>query len=153
MSNFKGFFELQKPADLLEKLRHDHKRMQIAPMDTFAAFDFFVTGYHLLDWVYPNKKQRRRDEEKANVILQICSHIANGIKHFQATRANHKSVADVRVRKGGFQRKAFQGGVFQVEALVIKLDGQAASQFGNEIECLELASLVLRFWEKHPNMT
>jgi hypothetical protein len=152
MSNFKGFFALQKSSDLLAKLRHDYQRLQTAPMDIFAGFDFFVTGYHILEWVYPNNKARQDQEEKANVILQICSHIANGIKHFHATASKHQSVDDVRVQGGAFQRDAFQTDAFQVDALLVRLDGQAASQFGNEIECLALASQVLQIWENHPDV-
>ncbi|MGH8064009.1 MAG: hypothetical protein ACRERE_01985 [Candidatus Entotheonellia bacterium] len=44
MGQFKGFFALQKPVDLLAKLRHDYQRLQRSPTDTYAAFDFFVTG-------------------------------------------------------------------------------------------------------------
>jgi hypothetical protein len=154
MSQFKGFFELQKPVDLLAKLRHDYRRLQSSPTDTYAAFDFFVTGYHMLDWLYPNdkNKKRRREEEKASILLQVCSHIANGIKHFQATRKNHRSVADLMVQEGAFQRDAFQANAFQVEALIIKLDGQAAVQFGAEVECLALATQVLQHWENNPDM-
>ena len=45
MSRFGGFFALGTPADLLKKLRHDF---------SYAAFDFFVTAEHLLDWKYPD---------------------------------------------------------------------------------------------------
>ena len=152
MGQFKGFFELQKPADLLAKLRHDYQRLQNAPTDTYAAFDFFVTGYHMLDWLYPNDKEKQEQEEKASILLQVCSHIANGVKHFHATARKHQSVADVRVQDGAFQRGIFQADTFQVEALVIQLDGHAAVQFGAEVECLTLATQLLRYWENHPDM-
>jgi hypothetical protein len=154
MSQFKGFFALQKPSDLLAKLRHDYQRLQSSPTDTYAAFDFFVAGYHMLDWLYPSdeNKERRKQEEKESILLQICSHIANGIKHFHASPKRHQSVADVRVQEGAFQRDAFQANAFQVEALIIKLDGQAAVQFGTEVECLALATQVLQHWENHPDL-
>ena len=152
MRQFKGFFALQKPADLLAKLRHDYERLQSSPMDTYAAFDFFVTGFHMLDWLYPNDKKRQEQEEKASILLQICSHIANGVKHFHARAKKHQSVADVRVQEGAFQRNAFQANAFQVEALIIHLDGQAAVQFGAEVECLALATQVLQHWESHPGV-
>ena len=154
MSRPKGFFELKTPSDLLAKLRHDYQRLQSSPTDTYAAFDFFVTGYHMLDWLYPGdeNKKRRKKEEKESILLQICSHIANGIKHFHASPERHKSVADVRVQEGAFQRDAFQANAFQVEALIIKLDRQAAVQFGTEVECLALATQVLQHWENHPDL-
>lgn len=149
MSQFKGFFELQKPADLLAKLRHDYERLQRSPTDTYAAVDFFVTGYHMLDWLYPNDKKRQEQEEKASILLQVCSHIANGVKHFHATAKKHQSVADVRAQEGAFQQDTFQENAFQVEALIIQLDGQAAVEFGAEVECLALARQVLQHWESH----
>jgi len=152
MGQFKGFFALQKSADLLTKLRHDYGRIQSSPTDTYAAFDFFVTGYHMLDWLYPNNKKRQDQEEKASILLQICSHIANGVKHFHALAKKQQSVAEVRVQEGAFQRNAFQADAFQVEALIIQLDGQAAIQFGAEIECLTLATKVLKYWENHPEV-
>jgi hypothetical protein len=152
MGQFKGFFELQTPADLLAKLRHDYQRLKDSPTDTYAAFDFFVTGYHMLDWVYPNDKKKQEQEEKASVLLQICSHIANGVKHFHATAKKHQSLADVRVQEGAFQRNAFQADAFQVEALIIQLDGQASAHFGAEVECLALATPVLQHWENHPGV-
>jgi hypothetical protein len=79
-------------------------------------------------------------------------HIANGIKHFRATAKKHQSIADVRTQEGAFQRNAFQVDAFQVEALIIQLDGQAAGQFGAEIECLTLATQVLQHWENHPGV-
>lgn len=152
MSQFKGFFALQKPSDVLAKLRHDYQRLQSSPTDTYAAFDFFVTGYHMVDWLYPNDKKRREQEEKANIVLQVCSHIANGIKHFHATAKKHQSVANTRVQDGAFQRDAFQENAFQVKALIIQLDGQAAVQFGIKVECLALAREVLQYWENHPDL-
>jgi hypothetical protein len=152
MSQFKGFFPLQKPGDLLAKLRHDYQRLKSSPTDTYAAFDFFVTGYHMLDWLYPYDKKRREQEEKESILLQVCSHIANGIKHFHAIAKKHQSVADERVQEGAFQRDAFQANAFQVEALIFQLDGQAAVQFGTEVECLALATQVLQYWENHPDV-
>ena len=111
-----------------------------------------VTGYHMLDWLYPNDKKRQEQEEKASILLQVCSHIANGIKHFRATAKKHQSIADVRAQGGAFQRNAFQVDAFQVEALVIQLDGQAAGQFGAEVECVTLATQVLQYWENHPGV-
>jgi len=83
--NFKGFATLQSAGDLLQKIRHDHERLRSAPEDVYAAFDFFVSAYHMLDWLHPNEAAARKAEEEGNVLLQVCSHIANGAKHFQAT--------------------------------------------------------------------
>ena len=155
MSQLEGFFALQKPGDLLAKLRGDYERLERSPGDTCAAFDFFVTAYHMLDWLYPNDKGRREQEERTNTVLQVCSHIANGIKHFRATARKHQSVSGTRSeRSGGFNSGAFNRMGFNVlrYRLFIRLDGQAAVRFGTEIECLSLASEVLKYWENHPDL-
>ena len=155
MSQFEGFFAIQKPGDLLAKLRRDYERLEGSPGDTYAAFDFFVTAYHMLDWLYPNDKVRREQEERTNTVLQVCSHIANGIKHFRATAKKHQSVSGTRSeRSGGFNSGGFNRTGFNVVRyrLIIQLDGQAADRFGTEIECLSLASEVLQYWENHPDL-
>lgn len=74
--NFKGFATLQTAGDLLRKVRHDYQRLRSAPEDAYAAFDFFVSAYHMLDWLHPNDASARKAEEKGNLLLQVCSHIA-----------------------------------------------------------------------------
>jgi len=146
MSRFQGFFNLQEPKDLLAKLEYDYKRLQNSPRDTYAAFDFFVTGYHILDWLYPDDEQKRRQETERHIILQVCSHIANGIKHFQAKARWHKSVIHADV---AFQSDMSQENASQAEDLVIELGGEAASHFGTDVKCLDLATKVLEFWQEY----
>ncbi len=45
--------DLITPKYLLRKLEHDYARVQRNPRDTYAAFDFFVTAEHMVDWVSP----------------------------------------------------------------------------------------------------
>ena len=153
MSRFKGFFELKTPSDLLAKLQHDYQRLQSSPTDTYAAFDFFITGYHILDWLYPDDKTRQKQEKDKEILLRVISHIANGSKHFEAKDKNLQSVADTKVQEGVFQGDAFQENAFQVGKLIIQLDGEAALKFGAEVECLALATQVLQYWENRlPNI-
>jgi hypothetical protein len=37
MTGHKGFARLQTPHDLLQKMEHDFARMQVAPLDPYAA--------------------------------------------------------------------------------------------------------------------
>jgi hypothetical protein len=46
-----GFFELQSPLDLLNKMEADYARLSRNPLDTYAAFDFFVAAAHLPEWL------------------------------------------------------------------------------------------------------
>ena len=45
----KGFFSLKTPHDLLTKLEADRDRIEADPLDVYAAFDFCVTAWHLVD--------------------------------------------------------------------------------------------------------
>jgi hypothetical protein len=150
--SFKGFATLQTARDLLRKVQHDYQRLCAAPEDVYAAFGFFVSAYHMLDWLHPNDAAGRKAEEDANLLLQVCSHIANGAKHFQATAKYHTAVADLYSEEGAFQRDAFQPDAFQVGGLFVKLDGQAAQAFGKKLEVIDLAKKVLAHWEADPRL-
>lgn len=151
----KGFFDLQTPLDLLRKLRHDFGRLKESPLDSYAAFDFFVTAFHMLEWRHPDNAKRRQMErdsrqterDSKSKLLWICSHLANGSKHFQATRRD--AVKDTAVHQGAFDPIAFDSNAFDVGELRVELDGKASREFGASIGVLELASKALHFWEEH----
>src|ERR1700730_8909407 len=147
MTRFKGFFELQSPQDLLRKLGHDSDRVKKSPMDSYAAFDLFVTAYHMLDWLHPgdSNKATRKQMESDNNILQVVSHLANGSKHFQVTR--HHVVKENIIHEGAFDPNVFGSNAFDVGELRVELDGDAAREFGSSTGVLELAAKALRFWE------
>jgi hypothetical protein len=48
----KGIFALRTAKDLFGKLEHDLVRVKKNPADSYAAFDFFVTAFHLKEWKY-----------------------------------------------------------------------------------------------------
>ncbi len=68
-----GFAELRSPRDLLAKMEHDRRRMSADPTDTYAAFDFFVTAEHMLDWSFPDSpgvnQGKTRQAERVKVDL------------------------------------------------------------------------------------
>jgi len=147
-----GFADLRSPEDLFRKLVNDHERMRADPMDMYAAFDFFVTAEHLIDWTMPdavgNKqrvaRQALREQER---LLQITSHIANGAKHFRATEQRHKSVADVNAVEGAsspnaFSTKAFSPAAFSFSGIHVELDD------GTLRHAYDLAEDVLTYWRR-----
>ncbi len=95
----KGFFDLQRPTDLLAKLKRELQRMEAEPLDVDHAFNFFVTAEHILDWLHPGdaNKAMRRQAREASKLLQLVSHIANGAKHFVAEASHHKSMGGTAV--------------------------------------------------------
>jgi hypothetical protein len=146
----KGFANLSNALDLLCKLRHDRTRMNSNIMDTYAAFDFFVTAEHMVDWLLPDVLgQSRREERKgfrnSNRLLQITSDIASGAKHFQALAQHHDSVDGLANVFGGFDPQSFSAdsfcpGSFKLAGLNINLND------GSNIHALTLADDIIEFW-------
>ena len=147
----KGFGQLDRPHDLLDKLKHDFARVTADCGDTYAAFDFFVTAEHMVDWLLPGftHKQERAALRASDPILQVVSHIANGSKHFVAEARHHHHVQHVDAPPPAFQPDAFQSNAFQTGELYVTLEGTAAQALGPELQVPELAERVLRFWEDY----
>jgi len=149
MSMTPGFGKLQTPRDLLDKLRHDYRRMERDPLDQYAAFDFFATAESAVDWLLPGKANRVQREQfrQANILIEITSHIASGAKHFKAEASHHRSVQHVDAAPSAFDPNAFDGDAFQTGELEVTLEGPAASALGPSTRALVLAQKVLAFWE------
>jgi hypothetical protein len=153
-----GFFELKTPKDLLKKLQSDYERFNANELDTYAAFDFFVTAEHLLDWVYPGKanETQRKHSRQNEILLGVCSHIASGAKHFKVEAKHHESVSDTERQGsggamfGGSPLGAAYFGEGPTVTLVVELDGRSATELGQTILAFDLATKILNFWETHP---
>jgi hypothetical protein len=147
MANFTGFAKLKRPEDLYRKLVHDRERMQAAPLDSYSAFDFFVTAEHMRDWVLPGRKgaEGREALRKDNVVLRLISHLANGSKHFQAEDKRHQSVDGVT--EDGYAESGYVESGYWEEALVVHLTLTEQEALGfPAISAAELADLTLQFW-------
>ena len=146
MSIFNGFAELKTPRDLVRKLEHDIERLESLPQDQYAAFDFFVTAEHIVDWVWPAERSTRERLRSSSPLLRITSHIANGAKHFEATAKHHRSVVDIekyRVLEPG----CVEEGYFE-EPLIVHLTPEEEESIGqNTIEVVKLAKCVLEYWK------
>jgi hypothetical protein len=153
----KGTFALKTPQDLLQKLRFDAEQLKKDPANTYLAFNFFVTAEHMKDWLYPGKANKRKREnlENSSILLQVCSHVANGAKHFEVEAKRHRSVTDT-VKTGGYfpDRYVPAGymprGYFGKGALVIQLQGDAKLQLRATITAVDLAERILDFWASRP---
>jgi hypothetical protein len=136
-----GFFDLDTPKDLFQKLQHDYHRVVAAPGDRYAAMDFIIVANHLCDWV---ERHGNRRVERCP-LLTVCRELANNAKHF--TR-RQKEVKDMKVVGGAFQFGAFDSAAFDVGHLFIELSGEAERELGGEIGIEVLASRVVEFWQK-----
>ncbi len=144
--SFSGFGEIRTPRDLVRKLEYDLDRLEKSPQDQYAAFDFFVTAEHIVDWIHPKDRAARTRLRSSSPLLQITSHIANGAKHFEATAKHLRSVADIEkfrvVEPGCVEDSCFE------EPLVVHLTPAEEKTMGQStIEVASLAQRVLEYWK------
>lgn len=148
MNNFKGFAELRTSQDLVRKLEYDLERIQKSPQDQYAAFDFFVTAEHIVDWIYPNDKKMRREVRSSSSLLRITSHVANGAKHFEAKAHKHQSVTDVE--KSRYVEAGYAEDGYFEDPLVVHLTSDEQQLLGQSvIEITSLAQQVYEYWKMH----
>ncbi len=119
-----------------------------SPQDQYAAFDFFVTAEHIVDWIHPNDKKAREAVRSSSSLLRITSHLANGVKHFEAKAPHHQSVADVeksRYVEAGYAEE----GYFE-DPLIVHLITDEQHSFGqSSIEVAALAQQVYEYWKSN----
>lgn len=162
-NKMKGIFSLKNPADLFRKLEHDFNLIQERPDDPYVAFNFFVTAEHMLDWQYSGYSNKNLREELRNseMILQICSHLASGAKHFTVQAKQHKSVSET-AKRAVYSGGALHKGSFCIGAipkysipgkwsdeLFVELSGEASVTFDKAISVVVLAEQILEFWRDH----
>jgi hypothetical protein len=143
----KGIFALRTATDLFGQLERDLQRVKDNPADSYAAFDFFVTAFHLKEWKLGQKKPFKpelRQPEKAT--WQICRQLANGSKHFEADKT-HESVKQTEPT-GVFAPGAFAPTVFNVAHLVVRIEAEPAKHLGTDsIRVDDLAEKLVEFWK------
>src|SRR5262245_61541692 len=144
-----GAFGLETPKDLLGKLGRELDKLRASPDDHDAAFNFFVTAEHMLDWLYPgngNKatRERMRNEEP---LLKAVSHLASSSKHFDQLAKHHQSVEMSGPVGPFFGGRFFGGGFFGGDKQSITFRGEAAKSYGQSEPALELAEEVFAFWK------
>jgi hypothetical protein len=131
-------------------------RLRTDPLDVDTAYNFFVTAWHLLDWVHPDPggKEQRKAERDASPLLQLCDHVANGAKHFQVTHKQHQSVVDLEARPPLYPSESLypsEGLYPSAGAPMVHLTDAASALLGTErMTAVELAERVREYWDTHP---
>lgn len=148
-----GFGTLMSAKDLCGKLEHDFRLIEADPGSTYAAYNFFVTAEHMLDWLYPGDQgtsgaASRTAERESGLLLRVVSNIANGAKHFKPNPKRHDSVTHIDHSDSPYGSGAYGAGPYG-GGLIISLDGPAAANYGTTISALELARYVLDHWRAH----
>ena len=144
MTTRNGAFALHTVEDLLKKLKFDMNRLEANPSDSYAAFDFFITAFHMQHW--PNKSGLRIKPKLSHekVLMGVCGQLANGSKHFNME--SNDVIEGTEHVEGAFD-PSFQDNAFQLERLVVHLKGQAAKQLGDIVEATDLARKAVDYWE------
>jgi hypothetical protein len=146
-----GLFDLVSFNDLCAKLDQDYRRVNANAADVFAAFDFIVTAWHLLEWRTPGNaaKDERRSLCEQNPILALCEHLCVSGKHYEPTDKRLNSVQG-SFRRSAWPRGAWASGVWAQgvwqDELVIELSGTAKDVFGDRLTMREFAERVMQFW-------
>lgn len=154
----RGAFTLESPHDLLTKLKSDYEALLADPGNSHFAFNFFVTAEHMLDWIYPgyDNKSKRQSERDSSVLLQVCSHLANGAKHFVAEAKHHTSVKQSGRKKRWNPLSGPLGGPFVYRGtssgLWVDLDGDAEKELGSSVRASKLAEQILAYWSSHKEL-
>ncbi len=151
----RGLFSLKSSSDLLDKLEYDYSALEKDKNNPYLAFNFFVTAEHMLDWVYPgySNKSKRTSERDSEVLLQVCSHLATGAKHFVAEAKHHGSVSGSVQKRPNNPFYGPFGGPFVVKrnisGLYVNLEDKAAMVLGPTITAIDLAKHVFEYWQSH----
>ena len=147
MSTLSTFAKLQTCADLLRKTQYDLDRMSGRMDDEYAAFDFFVTAEHLVDWYLPNDEKAQNQLRQSETLLQVVSHIASGAKHFRATKRQHTSVEDLHRQSYGDEGYVETG--YWGDVLFVDIAPSQAKVLGfQHIEAYQLALRVVSYWRE-----
>lgn len=80
----KEFFEIVSPRDLLEKAKRDYEKIKI-DTSTDTIFNFFVTAYHIVDYVRAlgTVAQTEIDKLYLDTDFRMCQFLCNKGKHIQ----------------------------------------------------------------------
>jgi hypothetical protein len=146
-----GIFDLLSADDLCAKLEHDFGRVAKRPSNVYAAFDFVITAWHLLEWRFPGNAEhsRRKAIRAENPVIEVCEHLAVSGKHYEPMDPRHRSVRVSRrdsVWKRGVFAEGFWAQAMWRDELVIEFDGPAKDAFGDEMRFLDFAERVMEFW-------
>lgn len=140
-----GVWNLTSPADLLRKPEVDLARMKAAPRDARPAFDFFVTAFHISDWLQPHDGAKRRTMIAGSPLLIIAGAIANGSKHFNTDDPRWKGVQGTYSGMRG-PLGATPAGIPTDLWVALGKDLAEAAQCPEDISAIGLAGRILDWW-------
>ncbi len=93
-----GFFEITSPRDLLDKAKRDYEKMK-ADTSSDTVFNFFVTTYHVMDYVKALGVISKPAIDKLydDADFRMCQFLCNKGKHIKLRskyKAKHQPAID-----------------------------------------------------------
>jgi len=151
-----GLFTLQIPEHLLHKLEWEYTQWQDEPLNSYRAWNFFVTAEHLPDWLARSRPRLPKGFgikafKKDKPLLRICSHLASGGKHF-TPNATHTSVTSTRREEGWVDEDWIEEDWVESDELMVDLtpkEQEALQSPSASITAFSLATDVLAFWQQY----
>lgn len=148
MKENKGFIELNTVNDYWKKLQHDYLLLSNNCEDVYLAFNFFVTAYHLIDWIFEGERSRENEERKVfetNSLMKICFHICNGAKHFNPLDKRNDSVK--KIEKDKYVDEDYCDVDYVESPIIIYLEDNLKEEFGSSISITDLSNKIMIFWK------
>lgn len=141
-------FELNRPADLVRKLRLDLQAMEMDPDNVYFAFNFFATAAHLPEWVAAGTAHRwEHGADRRSIALRsVCESLAAGRVRMRQVPQSADTVVSLEQRRQGGGRRP--GTSPQGEGLALELPAADAQVLGEVTGSLQLARQVLAYWEQ-----
>lgn len=145
-----GLFTLKTAEDLFRKLERDFNLMRARPLDPDVCFNFFVTAEHLPEWHFGGDAKKAAAHRDSKALLRVCSHLANGAKHFQVNR--HSSVGStnyatvVRYSPVGEPPKPQPSGT--ETRFSVQFTQQEFAELGHEMTVDMLGAKLLEYWRQ-----
>jgi hypothetical protein len=134
-----AYFELRTPRDMLEKARREHQRL-LKHFNIDNVFNFFVTAYHIRDYIIETKAVRQVYLERflKDQDLKDCHDLCDKAKHLVLKKRPNPSA---HIWSGEF------GGA-PLGVLPFGGDGEwVLSIDGRDVDVELLADRVMRKWD------
>jgi len=138
-----AFFEIGSPRDLLEKAKRDYAKMK-AGTSTDTIFNFFVTAYHVVDYV---KALGAVPESTISNLyddpdFKMCQFLCNKGKHIKLRQSHtYQAKHEAAVAGGTLGSFVLGSDVLGGPERFIVLDG------ASEVDTGELGARLIRKWE------
>lgn len=91
-----AFFEISKPRDMLDKAKREHARL-IQSLDIDNIFNFFVTVYHIKDYVEKSGSVLQADLDLflSDKSIKACRDLCDKGKHMRLTQKGRNDPSTV----------------------------------------------------------